>query len=174
MTRLAGSASGPCFAVPHSPWPRLFTPQAPAAAEVALFRSLPCYFGQVRLLQRVHRRLRPPAFPTPAPATAGGDSDGDLPVPRRKASAHARVYDDAGPARISRSRHGPSRFLLDGKHQRRELVLRCSIPGLPHSPINARAWLGAGASSLRFHRDGLAPSTFRRSPGAPIHTISLN
>ena len=26
------------------------------------------------------------------------------------------------------------------------------------------------AGSLRLHRDGLAPSTFRRSPGAPIHT----
>ena len=25
-------------------------------------------------------------------------------------------------------------------------------------------------SSLRLHRDGLAPSTFRRSPGAPVHT----
>jgi len=27
-------------------------------------------------------------------------------------------------------------------------------------------------SSLRLHRDGLAPSTFRRSPGAPAHTWS--
>ena len=27
-------------------------------------RSLLCYFGQVRLLPRIHRRLRPPAFPT--------------------------------------------------------------------------------------------------------------
>ena len=26
-------------------------------------------------------------------------------------------------------------------------------------------------SSLRLHRDGLAPSTFRRSPGAPVHSI---
>ena len=26
-------------------------------------------------------------------------------------------------------------------------------------------------SSLRLHRDGLAPSTFRRSPGAPVHHI---
>ena len=29
-----------------------------------LVRSLPRYFGQVRLLHRTHRRLRPPAFPT--------------------------------------------------------------------------------------------------------------
>ena len=25
--------------------------------------------------------------------------------------------------------------------------------------------------SLRLHRNGLAPSTFRRSPGAPVHSI---
>src|SRR6516164_10713554 len=76
-------------------------------------------------------------LPDAVPTTTGEDCDGDLPVPRRKASAHARVCDDAGPARISRSRHGPSRLLLDGKDQRPELVLRRSIPGLTHSPINA-------------------------------------
>ena len=81
-----------------------------------------------------------------------------IPVPRRKASAHARVYDDAGPARISRSRQGPSRLLLDGKHQRPELVLRRSIPGLTHSPINASLAasrphaheLGAGVARYAF------------------------
>ena len=36
------------------------------------------------------------------PATTGGDCDGDLPVPDRKASAHARVCDDAGLARVLR------------------------------------------------------------------------
>ena len=69
-------------------------------------------------------------LPDAVPTTTGGDCDGDLPVPRWKASARARVCDDAGPARISRSRHGPSRLLLDGKHQRPELVLRRSIPSL--------------------------------------------
>jgi hypothetical protein len=35
-------------------------------------RSLLCYFGQVRLLPRPHRRLRPPAFPTTSrPRLAG-------------------------------------------------------------------------------------------------------
>ena len=34
-----------------------------------------------------------------------------------------------------------------------------------------RAWLGGRCGSLRLHRDGLAPSTFRRSPGAPVHSI---
>jgi hypothetical protein len=28
-------------------------------------------------------------------------------------------------------------------------------------------------SSLRLHRDGLAPSTSRRSPGAPVHSIKI-
>src|SRR5208282_1997602 len=37
-----------------------------------LVRSLLCYFGQVRLLLRAHRRLRPPAFPTTSrPRLAG-------------------------------------------------------------------------------------------------------
>ena len=54
------------------------------------------------------------------------------------------------------------------------------IPGLTHSPINAslaasrpHAPVNRGrCSSLRFRRDGLAPSTFRRSLGAPVHSIN--
>jgi hypothetical protein len=95
-----------------------------------------------------------------------------------RSSAHARVRDDAGPARISRSRHGPSRLLLDGKHQRPELVLRRSIPSL-RTPLSTlrlqprdRTRMTRGrCGSLRLHRNGLAPSTFRRSPGAPVHSI---
>ena len=117
-------------------------------------------------------------LPDAVPTTTGGDCDGDLPVPRWKASAHARVCDDAGPARISRSRHGPSRLLLDGKHQRPELVLRRSIPSL-RTPLSTlrlqphdRTRMTRGrCGSLRLHRNGLAPSTFRRSPGAPVHPI---
>src|ERR1700674_4636658 len=37
-------------------------------------------------------------LPDNVPATTGGDGDGDLPVPEQEASAHARVYDDAGSA----------------------------------------------------------------------------
>ena len=118
-------------------------------------------------------------LPDAVPTTTGGDCDGDLPVPRWKASAHARVCDDAGPARISRSRHGPSRLLLDGKHQRPELVLRRSIPSL-RTPLSTlrlqphdRTRMTRGrCGSLRLHRNGLAPSTFRRSPGAPVHSIN--
>ena len=41
-------------------------------------------------------------LPDAVPATTGGDSGGALPVPGRKASVHARVYDDAGLARVLR------------------------------------------------------------------------
>ena len=37
-----------------------------------LVRSLLCYFGQVRLLLRAHRRLQPPAFPTTSRARLAG------------------------------------------------------------------------------------------------------
>src|SRR5262245_45034762 len=69
-------------------------------------------------------------LPDNVPATTGGDGDGDLPVPVQKASAHARVYDDAGSAWVSRYRHQPCCLLWDGKHQHPELVLRRSIPRL--------------------------------------------
>ena len=135
-------------------------------------------------------------------ANAGRDIDARLPLQRhglkrhaalRSADQHgsasgpcfavphspARVCDDAGPARISRSRHGPSRLLLDGKHQRPELVLRRSIPSL-RTPLSTlrlqphdRTRMTRGrCGSLRLHRNGLAPSTFRRSPGAPVHSIN--
>jgi hypothetical protein len=58
--------------------------------------------------RRAHRSATASGLPDAVPATTGGDSDGDLPVPRWKASAHARVCDDAGLVRISRSRHDAS------------------------------------------------------------------
>ena len=69
-------------------------------------------------------------LPDNLPATTGGDGDGDLPVPVQKASAHARVYDDAGPACVLRYRRTPCCLLWDGKHRHPELVLRRSIPRL--------------------------------------------
>ena len=67
-------------------------------------------------------------LPDAAPARLLGTAMEILPVPKWKASAHARVCDDAGLVRISLSRHGPSRLLR--KHQRPELVLRRSISSL--------------------------------------------
>jgi hypothetical protein len=67
---------------------------------------------------------------------------------------------------------------LAAGQQRPELVLRRSIPSL-RTPLSTlrlqphdRTRMTRGrCSSLRLHRDGLAPSTFRRSPGAPVHSI---
>ena len=67
-------------------------------------------------------------LPDAAPARLLGTAMEILPVPKWKASAHARVCDDAGLVRILLSRHGPSRLLR--KHQRPELVLRRSISSL--------------------------------------------
>ena len=63
VTRLPGSASGPWFAGPHSPWSRPLAPLAPHGGARRFVRRLHSYYGQVRLLWSVHRRLRPPAFP---------------------------------------------------------------------------------------------------------------
>jgi len=41
-------------------------------------RSLLCYFGQVRLLPRAHRRLRPPAFPTRSRPMMAANSSSDI------------------------------------------------------------------------------------------------
>src|SRR5271155_2861489 len=104
----------------------------------------------------------------------------DIPVPDQEASAHASVYDDAEPTYVSRSRHGPYCLLQDGKHRRSEVGFRRSMAGLryplstlrfaPHgSPRMTRGRCG----SLRLHRRGLSPNASCRSPGAPVHPISL-
>src|SRR5882672_6822171 len=100
-----------------------------AAAEAALFARFLATSGRsdFSIALIVGYGLRPP---NNVPATTGGDGDGDLPVPVQKASAHARVYDDAGSACVSRYRHRPCCLLWDGKHQHPELVLRRSIPRL--------------------------------------------
>ena len=147
-----------------------------AAAEAALFARFSATSGRsdFSIALIVGYGLRPSRH---GPGTTAGDSDGDLPVPRWKASAHARVCDDAGLVRISQSRHAPFRLLLDGKHRRPELVLRRSIPSL-RTPLSTLRLQPHGHTRitrgrcglLRLHRNGLAPSTFRRSPGAPVHT----
>jgi hypothetical protein len=110
------------------------------------------------------------------PATTGGDGDGDLPVPLQKASGHARVYDDAGSACVSRYQHRPCCLLWDGKHRHPELVLRRSIPRprLTPSPVNAsrppsrtaRASLGAGTVRYTF-----TVTDFHRLPAAGLPAL---
>src|SRR4029453_1667879 len=120
-------------------------------------------------------------LPDNLPATTGGEGDGDLPVPVQKASAHARVYDDAGPACVLRYRHTPCCLLWDGKYRHPELGLRRSIPRL-RTPCERFATALAGnprtprgrCGSLPLPRDGLPPSSFCRSPGAPVHLIKIS
>ena len=98
----------------------------------------------------------------------------DLPVPAQGASAHARVFDHAGPPGRSRSRSRTCRLPRSETRRRPNLNLfRGSMAGLcaplptlrPPSHERIRTARGRGGS-LRLPRDGLAPSTPCRSPGA--------
>ncbi len=138
-------------------------------------RRLRRYYARVRLLWIVHQRLRLLTFPprTIRPNRTYGQSR-DLPVPAQGASVHARVSDHAGSGRCSHYRACP--FRLPSSEQRRHPDLqrfRGSMAGL-HTPLptlrrpphgglrTARGRCG----SLLLHRNGLAPSTPCRSPGA--------
>ena len=181
MTRLPGSASGPCFADPHSPWPRPFAPRAPQQAEAALFARF-----------RATTWAGPTSPSRSLSATASG-LPGNVPV-----------HDGRGQRwKISRF---PSKRLLRmpgstttrGQHVSRDIdtgcvafcwtenisapnlsyaaqYLACALPcerftsALAGSPCITQGRCG----SLRLHRDGLPPSTSCRSPGAPVHTNRL-
>jgi len=137
-------------------------------------RSLPRYFrARSDFLHRTHRRLRPPAFPT----TSGHDWRGRRwrsPVPVQKASAHARVYDDAGSAwclAIS------TPAVLPSVGRKTSAPRTCLTPlntSPTPSPVNAsrlpsrttRASLGAGTVRYTF-----TVTDFHRLPlaGLPAH-----
>jgi len=99
-------------------------------------------------------------------------------VPEQKDSAHARFYDDAGSASVSRYRRTPCYLLKDGEHRHPEVGFRRSMAGLrtplatlridPRGPLRMTR---GRCGSLNLHRKGLAPSTSCRSPRAPVHTI---
>jgi hypothetical protein len=78
-----------------------------------------------------------PGLPETVPATAGGDGDGDLPVPVQKTSAHARVYDDAGSAGVSRKRRRSCCLLLVRKTSAPRICLSPLNTSPTHSPVNA-------------------------------------
>jgi len=142
-------------------------------------RSLPRYFGQVRLLRRSHRRLRPPAFPTTSRPRLAGTA---MEISRFPCKRLLRMPGST----TTRGRHG-SRIIDTGRVafcgtenigtpnlSYAAQYLACALPcerftsDLAGSPCITRGRCG----SLLLHRDGLPPSTFCRSPGAPVHSIN--
>ena len=89
-TRLPGSASGPCFAVPHSRRPRRFPPSAPqrlsplcSPASSVLWTGLTSPAPCITVVG---------SLPSPCGLSFGnGRRTGDLSVPDQETCAHARV-----------------------------------------------------------------------------------
>src|SRR6202011_6354394 len=100
VTREPGSASRACFAGP--PFPRS-PPLAPPAPPPLYLR--PCSSASLLLRRGQTSWIR--ASPAMAPRLPGTDRQcaagqtQDLPVPVQEASAHARVFDYAGPSGCS-------------------------------------------------------------------------
>src|SRR5262245_13091396 len=67
-----------------------------------------------------------------------------------------------------RDAHGCFGWLLRWDRERLYHAQRFAVPRGPRGPLRMTR---GRCSSLRLHRDGLAPSTFRRSPDAPVHSI---
>src|SRR6478672_3168576 len=93
-------------------------------------RSLPRYFGQVRLLHRAHRRLRPPAFPTTSrPRLAGTAMEiSRFPCKRLVCMPGSTTTRGRQVSRESDAFHVA--FCWSGEHRHPEFGLRRSIPGL--------------------------------------------
>ena len=176
MTRLLGSASGPCFAV------RILLGPAPSLHELRsdrsrLVRSLPRYLGQVRLLRRAHRRLQPPAFPTTSRLRLAGTAMEISRFPckrllRMPGSTTTRGRHVSCDIDVSRVAFCGTENIGTPNLSYAAQYLACALPcerftsALADNPCITRGQCG----SLLLHRDGLPPSTFCRSPGAPVHT----
>ena len=137
-----------------------------------LVRSLPRYYGQsdfsIGLIVGYGLRL-----PDNVPATTDGDSDGDLPIPKQKASAHARVYDDAGQHASCDIDTGCVAFCWTENISAPDLpyaaqYLACAFPceRFTSALADIRASLGAGAVRYSF-----TVTDFHRLPlaGLPAH-----
>jgi hypothetical protein len=140
-------------------------------------RSLPRYFGQVRLLHHTHHRLRPPAFPTTSrPRLAGTAMEISrfpckrlLRMPGSTTTRGRHVSRDIDTGRVAFC--GTENISTPNLSYAAQ-YLACTLPcerftsALADNPCITRGRYG----SLLLHRDGLPPSTFCRSPGAPVHT----
>ena len=178
MTRLPGSASGPCFAGPHSPWPRPSL-HGLRSGRGRFVRPLPRYLGQVRLLHRTHRRLRPPAFPTTSrPRLAGTAMETSrfpckrlLRMPGSTTTRGRHVSCGIDTRRVAfcgTENIGTPNLSYAAQYLACALPCERFTPALAGIPCITRGRCG----SLLLHRDGLPPSTFCRSPGAPVHTCT--
>jgi hypothetical protein len=181
VTRLPGSVPGPCFAGSHSPWPPPFAPPTPQRI------APPCSSAS----QLLRRSLTPHVRSSSATAPRLPDADlvgtwpgrtWGLPVNVQRASADARICDHAGPSGHSRYRAHP--FCLPSAERRRHpgrRYFRGSMAGLcvPLStlrccPRRQPRMTRGRCGSLLPHRDGLAPSTPCRSPGALRNTSNTD
>ena len=131
-----------------------------------LVRSLPRYYGQVRLLHPAHRRLRPPAFPTTSRPRRTGTA---MEISRFPSKRLLRMPGST----TTRGQHvscdidtGCVAFCWTENISAPDLsyaaqYLACALPcerftsALAGSPCITQGRCG----SLRLHRDGLPPST---------------
>ena len=148
-----------------------------AAAEAALFAR---FLGQVRLLHRTHRRLRPPAFPTTSrPRLAGTAMEISrfpckrlLRMPGSTTTRGRHVSCDIDTRRVA---FCGTENISTPNLSYAALYLACALPcerftsALAGIPCITRGQCG----SLLLHRDGLPPSASCRSPGALVHTIRV-
>ena len=146
-----------------------------ATGRPALFVGFTATMPRVRLLWIVHRRLRLLAFPlrTTHPEDGLGGQSRDLPVPVQRASVHARVSDHAGSAE-----HSPNALIRVAFRNVNAVGTRdiglSRLNGWPaRSPADASPASSGGLRTawgryglLALYRNGFAPSTPCRSPGA--------
>jgi hypothetical protein len=143
-----------------------------------LVRSLPRYLGQVRLLRRAHRRLQPRAFPTMSQLRLAGTAIEISRFPCKRLLRMPGSTTTRGRHVFLRYRRLPYCLLWDGKHQHPDLsyaaqYLACALPCERFTSVFAdiQCITRGRCGSLLLHRDELPPSTFCRSPGAPVHNI---
>ena len=112
------------------------------------------------------------------PGSTSGDGDGDLPVPSKRllrmpgstTTRGRQVSRDIGTGRVAFC--GTENISTPNLSYAAQ-YLACALPcerftsALADNPCITRGQCG----SLLLHRDGLPPSAFCRSPGAPVHSI---
>ena len=158
-----------------------YGPPHPSAegTSTPMTHALPsAHYGQVRLLHRAHRRLRPPAFPTTSRPRRTGTAMKISRFPSKRLLRMPGSTTTRGQLVSCDIDTGCVAFCWTENISAPNLsyaaqYLACALPcerftsALAGSPRITRGRCG----SLRLHRDGLPPSASCRSPGAPVHPI---